>query len=151
MGGLHDADIVLWSAQQSRLLRRLGAGEHINEQADWDNLAEEIEAFGKSQTRELASRIATILEHLIKLQASPARDPRAGWRGTIRRERREVERLLADAPSLRRTLPAVVAEELPAARAAVLEDLTDRGEAAKVDLADLTIRPDQVLGDWFPG
>jgi hypothetical protein len=30
---------------------------------------------GKSQACELASRIATVLEHLIKLEASPALDP----------------------------------------------------------------------------
>jgi hypothetical protein len=150
MDTLYDTDILLWSEQQAGLLRRLAAGEHINDEADWQNIAEEIEASGKSQARDLASRIATVLEHLIKLQVSPAMDPRAGWRSTVRRERREIERLLADAPSLRQTVPAVIRAELAGARAAVREDMVDRGEPPRVDLAGLAYSAEQALGTWLP-
>jgi Domain of unknown function DUF29 len=150
MSDLYDTDILLWSEQQAGLLRRLAAGEHINDSADWQNIAEEIEALGKSQARELASRIATVLEHLIKLQTSPALDPRAAWRSTIRRERREIERLLADAPSLRPTVPAVIERELASAREAVRDDLADRREQPRVDLAALSYTAEQALGTWFP-
>jgi Domain of unknown function DUF29 len=147
---LYDTDILLWSEQQAARLRRLASGEHVNEAVDWENLAEEIEALGKSPARELASRIATILEHLCKLAASPAVEPRAGWRATIRRERREIDRLLADAPSLRPTIAAVIAAELPGARDAVQEDLADRRETPAVEMAGLSFMPDQVLGTWLP-
>jgi hypothetical protein len=150
MNDLYDTDLLRWSEHQAALLRRLAAGEHINDTADWQNLAEEIEALGKSQSRELASRIATVLEHLIKLQASSALDPQAGWRSTIRRERREIERLLADAPSLRPTVPAVVHKELASAQAAVRDDLADRSEPLRVDPATLSYTAEQVLGGWFP-
>ncbi len=47
-------------------------------------MAEEIDQFGRSQARELASWLASVMVHLLKLAASPAAEPRAGWRATIR-------------------------------------------------------------------
>ncbi len=150
MDALYDIDLLLWSEHQAALLRRLAAGETINESLDWQNIAEEIEALGKSQARELASRIGTILEHLIKLLASPATDPRAGWRSTIRRERREIGLLLADAPSLRQTVAGVIERELVVSREAVAEDLADRGEVPRLAVAPLAFTSEQVLGAWLP-
>ena len=34
MSDLYEADILLWSEQQAALLRRLAAGERVNEQID---------------------------------------------------------------------------------------------------------------------
>ena len=45
----YDTDIVTWSERQAELLRRVGAGEHINDLVDWENVAEEIEDVGRSQ------------------------------------------------------------------------------------------------------
>ena len=46
----YDADIVVWSEQQAALLRRRAAGEIVNEtEMDWSNIAEEIEAVGRSE------------------------------------------------------------------------------------------------------
>ena len=65
----YDIDLALWADGQARALRDAGhAG--IDLPIDWENLAEEIEALGKPQVRELASRIAIILVHLTKLEAS---------------------------------------------------------------------------------
>ena len=150
MDALYDIDLVQWSEHQVALLRSLAAGEPINESPDWQNIAEEIEALGKSQARELASRIATILEHLIKLQLSPTTDPRPGWRTTIRRERQEIEDLLADAPSLKRTIPAAIQRKLVPARDAVTQELNDRAETPRLDPAALTFTPEQMLGTWLP-
>lgn len=74
-------------------------------------MAEEIEALGKSQARELPSRISEILEHLITPRASPATEPQSGWRESIQRQRNEIERLSADSPSLRRTVGDVMETE----------------------------------------
>ena len=80
----YDADLTLWAESQARALRDAGhAGTNLP--IDWENVAEEIEALGKSQARELASRVAIILVHLMKLEASPASEPRAGWQETIAR------------------------------------------------------------------
>ena len=151
MSDLYDTDFLLWSEHQAGLLRRLAAGESVNEPADWSNLAEEIEALGKTQSRELSSRIATVLEHLMKLQASPAPGPRAGRRATIRRERAEIVRLLAAAPSLRRTVADVVERESTRVRVAVADNLNDMGETPLIDLSTLSYSGESVLGEWFPG
>src|SRR5689334_1690113 len=83
MSDLYDNDFVLWSECQSELLRRLAAGEPVNESPDWPNIVEEIESLGKRDKREVRSCVATILLHLIKLQASPASEPREGWEDTV--------------------------------------------------------------------
>ena len=146
----YDTDILLWSERQADLLRRIDAGERVNDQVDWKHIAEEIEAFGKAQSRELASRIATILLHLIKLEASPARAPRSGWRDTIAEQRDEIERLLADAPSLRPTIPHVIVNELARAKHRAAVALAGHGEQPRVDPGSLGYSADQVVGDWFP-
>lgn len=146
----YDTDIVLWSERQAMLLRRLGSGEAVNEQVDWINIIDEVESLGKAAARELANRVSTILIHLMKLQASPAIDPRIGWFETVREQRDELERLLKEAPSLRRTVAAVIDEELGRARKRVRAALADYDEQPCADIETLTFTEDQVLGDWFP-
>ena len=95
----YDTDLALWADSQARALRDAGhAGTNLP--IDWENVAEEIEALGKSQARELASRIAIILVHLMKLEASPASEPRAGWQETIAQQRGDIE---PSAPDSRRS------------------------------------------------
>lgn len=149
---LYDEDFVRWTEVQAAALRdaaRAGA----NLPLDWENLAEEVEDLGKSLRRELSSRIATIMEHLMKLECSPATDPRHGWAATVLRERDEIGRLLQDAPSLRREIAGMVAAEAPRAAKRVAYDLRSRGETAPALLAKLAEAPyaeQQVLGDWLP-
>jgi hypothetical protein len=147
----YDTDILIWSEHQAELLRRRAAGELINEaDLDWPNIAEEIEALGKSDRRELRNRIATLLDHLIRLQASPATDPRAGWRKTVREQRRGIQTLLADSPSLRSTVPDVIEAELNGAREEAMASLADNNELSRINIAGLTFTEDQVLGAWLP-
>jgi hypothetical protein len=150
MTGLYDTDLVEWSERQADLLRRVAAGEKVNEPPDWMNIAEEIAALGKNQGRELSTRIAVILLHLMKLEASPAAEPRAGWRDTIRQQRDEIERLLADAPSLRARIPAVVAREIVGAWTRAAASLADNRETPRIDPAQLVYSEQQVTGDWLP-
>jgi len=146
----YDTDLVVWSQHQSDLLRRMAAGERVNDQVDWENVAEEIESLGRSDRRELRSRVQTILVHLIKLLASPAAEPRSGWLQTVRRERTGVRVLIKDSPSLKPIIPALIDEELPEARTNVSADLADCGEQPATDPATLTFTTDQVLGPWLP-
>jgi hypothetical protein len=95
---LYEADFVRWTEQQAAALGKAAAAG-TNLPLDWEHLVEEIDGLGRSQRRELRSRIATILEHLIKLECSPA-DPRLGCIGTIARQRREIEFLRDNSPSL---------------------------------------------------
>lgn len=146
----YESDLVVWSTQQADLLRRMGAGDRVNDQVDWENIAEEIESLGRSDKRELRSRLQTILVHLFKLRASPAADPRAGWRQTILRERVKAEMLLEESPSLRPTIPRVLAEELGRARTLALGELTSYGEQPNIDLSGISFTADDVLGPFTP-
>jgi hypothetical protein len=142
-----------WAETQAEGLRRAAeAGSNLL--LDWHNLAEEIESLGRSQRRELRSRLANIVEHLMKLQFSPAVEPRAGWIETIGRERRDIELLLEDSPSLRSELDSSLVTAAKRTVPFVADLLMARGEAAGPDLrprlqtAGYTI--EQVLGDWLP-
>jgi len=147
----YHTDTVGWSERQAALLRRRAAGELINEaDLDWPNIAEEIESLGKREQQRLYNRVMTVLEHLIRLQASPSIDPRAGWRSTIVRSRVQIAKLLQDNPSLRPTAPDVIAGALPAAREIAAEALAEHGEQPRVELDTLTYSVGQVLGPWWP-
>jgi hypothetical protein len=147
----YDADIFAWSQRQGALLRRLAAGERMNDaDLDWPNIAEEIETVGRSERAALRSHIANVIEHLIKLQASRAMEPRAGWRDTIDRARSEIASLLADSPSLCPAVANLIARELPKARRFAGTALTRHGETPRVDLQTIAYTEDQVLGEWFP-
>jgi Domain of unknown function DUF29 len=150
MADLYDEDLLLWSKEQARALRS-AAHSGANLAIDWENVAEEIESLGKSLARELASWVSTILTHLMKLEASPATEPRIGWPETIREQRDQIERVLKEAPSLRQTVPAVIEEELVVARKRVRASLADYGERPAVELEQLAYSTEQVLGPWHPG
>ena len=149
MGSLYDQDLVLWTEEQARELR-VAANAGWNAPVDWENMAEEIESLGKSERRSLASHITNVIEHLLKLQASPAVEPARGWRETIRRARGEIEAILADSPSLRREVADVIASQTSRARALVRANFQDYGEQPLIDLDAIGYTEAQVLGDWLP-
>lgn len=124
---LYERDFFLWTVEQSRLLRDV-AKIRTNLPLEWDHLAEEIESLGLSERRELGSRIARIIEHLLKLEFSPASDPRRGWEETVSREREDVRRLLKNSPSLKRVVEIVVAEECRGAARITAQSLAAHGE-----------------------
>ncbi len=148
MGDLYHTDLVLWSARQAQALRS-AARERSNAPVDWENVAEEIESLGASERRTLASHVRTVIEHLMKLQVSPAGDPRGGWRSTVRRVRTDIEDILEASPSLRRDLPAIITRESARARRLVADDMADRGEDA-AGLNAVTFDANHVLGSWLP-
>jgi hypothetical protein len=54
---------------------------------------------GKSEQRELASRMSVLLAHLLKWKFQPSRRSKS-WQFTIRTQRKEVAYVLGEAPSL---------------------------------------------------
>ena len=146
---LYEQDFVRWAEEQSRALRdaaKLGT----NLPLDWENLAEEIDDLGRSVRRELRSRISTIIEHLLKLDHSPAIRPRRGWMDTIDRERSDIDRLLEENPSLRSDVARVILEEAPRVTRLTARILLRHRERTNA-LAAPGYTEEQVLGDWFPG
>jgi hypothetical protein len=104
----------------------------------------------KRDRKELVNRVCTVLDHLLRLAASPATMPRAGWRGTIVRVRLDVAELLDNKPNLRPTVSAVIAEQLPVARRQALLNLAEHDETPRVPLEQLSYTEEQVLGSWLP-
>ncbi|MBK1720462.1 DUF29 domain-containing protein [Thiocystis violacea] len=94
----YDRDVIAWANEQARLLR---SGQF--DRLDIEHLAEEIEDVGKSEQRELASRMALLLAHLLKWRFQPARRGRS-WEATIRVQRDSLLRRLTRTPSLKRNL-----------------------------------------------
>jgi hypothetical protein len=86
MTDLYDKDTYTWAMRQADALRRRSANE-----VDWDNVAEEIESVGKSEARELESRYAVLLAHLLKWRLQPEARSRS-WEATIKIQRRMIER-----------------------------------------------------------
>ena len=74
--GLYEQDILAWSETQAGLPRRLGRGERVND-ADWTNLAEEIESVGLSELHAVESLLTLILTRLLELHAWPNSEARA--------------------------------------------------------------------------
>lgn len=84
----YDKDIVAWANEQARLLRA-----RRFDLLDIEHLAEEIEDVGKSEQRELASRMATLLAHLLKWKFQPGHQ-RASWQRTINEQRKGIKKRL---------------------------------------------------------
>jgi len=146
---LYEQDFVCWSAEQAKAIRDAGnAGTNLP--IDWENVAEEIDSLGRSQRTELRSRIRTIIAHLMKLEASPAEEPRRGWEETVLGQRAEIEGLLDDSPSLRREVPALIAWALPRALDEASRSLELRGEQPRIELGRIQYAENEVLGDWLP-
>ena len=96
---LYDRDFYAWANEQAALLRAGRLSE-----ADIQHVAEEIETMGKTEKRELVSRLKVLLMHLLKWQFQPG-GRSTSWRLTIAEQRREVVDHLADNPSLKAKLP----------------------------------------------
>jgi hypothetical protein len=94
----YESDIVAWANEQAWLVRNKKF-----ELLDIEHIAEEIEDVGKSEQRELASRMAVLLCHLLKWQYQPARQG-ASWKATIKTQRARVKRRLNQTPSLKKCL-----------------------------------------------
>lgn len=106
-----DDDFARWCAEQGALLR---AGRL--DQIDRDNLAEEIESLGRSDKREIRSRLLVLIHHLLKWQVQP--EHRSGsWRATIRTQRDAILDLLTESPSLGPYPATVLAAQYALARA----------------------------------
>ena len=94
----YDEDFYSWTQATAALIRQQKWHD-----VDWKHVAEELEALGKRDRRELESRLATLMLHLLKWRFQPERRQRGrSWRRTILEQRRQLAALLADSPSLHR-------------------------------------------------
>ena len=94
MNTRYETDVVAWAREQASLIR---AGRF--DQLDLAHIAEEIEDVGKSEQRELASRMAVLLAHILKWKFQPEKRS-VSWTLTIKDQRRLLVRRIEKTPSL---------------------------------------------------
>jgi hypothetical protein len=85
---LYEQDETAWLELSARLIR-----ESRLEELDYENLSEFLEAMAKRDRREVESRLAVLLAHILKWTYQPDKR-RRGWRATVESQRHELSLLL---------------------------------------------------------
>ncbi|CAK0748785.1 DUF29 domain-containing protein [uncultured Gammaproteobacteria bacterium] len=101
---LYEHDFYAWANEQAALLRSGNLAA-----AEIERIAEEIESMGRSEKRELESRLDVLLLHLLKWRFQPSLRGNS-WRLTIKEQRRKLTRHLEQNPSLKAELNPVIAD-----------------------------------------
>ena len=140
---LYERDFYAWLNEQAERLR-----SRSHNDIDWSNLAEEIESLGKSQKREIRSRLEKLVQHLLKWQFQPGRRSES-WRITISEQRTFIPGIIDDSPSLK-TFPAeIFAKSYAAGRRAAIDET---GLIASVFPTDPPFTVEQALDlKFLPG
>ena len=137
---LYEEDFYLWTQRMAEALRSRNF-----DALDLENLLDEVESLGRSDRRELKSRLVVLLHHLLKWQFQA--EMRSGsWKGTLSEQRRRIRNVLDDSPSLRSFLAASVEECYQDAR----QEASDETELAIVifpEICKYTI--DEILSVEF--
>src|SRR5262245_20121582 len=85
---LYESDETAWLEAMAQLIRD---GRHS--ELDYPHLREYLEDMARRDKREVSSRLATLIAHLLKWRHQP--DRRSGsWRATIIGQRQELSELL---------------------------------------------------------
>ena len=98
----YDKDFYGWTQEQAELLKHGRFSE-----LDIDNLIEEVESMGKSEKRELESRLTILLLHLLKWKYQEVRRSRS-WQLSIDEQRIQFEETLNENPGLKPELDEIV-------------------------------------------
>jgi hypothetical protein len=138
-----ETDYAQWCAEQGALLR-----EGRLSDLDRENLAEEIESLGRSDKREIANRLGTLLLHLLKWQFQAERR-KAGWLLTIREQRYQIKKLIDESPSLKTYPGTQLSGEFEFAR---LKAIDETGVPERNFPVDCPYQIADVLNqEFFPG
>jgi Domain of unknown function DUF29 len=113
---LYEQDFYLWVERQADLLRK-GRFRDL----DLAHLIEEVEDLGTNLRSAVTSRTREIILHLLKLQYSPAVEPRRGWQESVGKPRDDLELELT--PTLGRHLVAELESIYQKARRRAADDL----------------------------
>ena len=98
---------------QQETARAIEAGRF--DEIDRTALADEVESLGKRDRREVGSRLAVIVMHMLKLKYQSDKES-GSWHSTMTTQRRELESVLEDSPSLRRQVPGLLSKAYGQAR-----------------------------------
>jgi hypothetical protein len=136
----YDRDFDAWANHQAALLRAGKVAE-----ADLAHIAEEIESMGRTEKREMVSRLTVLLLHLLKWRFQPNLRSRS-WRLGVAEQRIQVTSHLADNPSLKSLTAAAIAD---AYRVASLVAQRETGLDAGAFRAICPWSFDQIVDDAF--
>jgi hypothetical protein len=142
---LYDEDFYVWAERQAELLR-----SRRLDQLDLDNLILEVEGLADVKRSAVLNNARVVVEHLLKLQHSPARDPRPGWEDSVFEHRSRLEIDLT--PRLQQILEDELAKVYRLARRNAEAALRRHGETAAADALPATCpyTLDQITSDWLP-
>lgn len=90
-----EKDYYAWALNAAQKAR-----EGLLTQEELDKVAEELEDMARSEKRELRSRLAVLLAHLLKWEYQTT-ERSYSWRGTINGQRDDIRELLEENPSLK--------------------------------------------------
>lgn len=137
---LYDRDFYAWTYENANLVR-----EGRFDEIDVEHIVEELEALGRSEKRELSNRLEVLLMHLLKWQFQPGHQS-SSWRGTINEQRRRIQKVLKDNPSLKSKLSDVIKESYKDAREAAIDET---GLKPRVFPAKCPYEPNTILDKSF--
>ena len=125
----YDRDFYAWANEQAALLR-----EGKLAQADIEHIAEEIESMGRTEKRELVSRLTVLMLHLLEWRFQPGKRC-SSWETSVTVQRNRLARHMTDNPSLKAKLP---------------EGMSDAYQDAALEAADETGLPKQAFPALCP-
>ncbi len=148
---LYDRDYVEWAEAQAEAvgrLRDLRPAVHVG--IDHDNLIDEILDMARSWRHAYLSHVVQVIAHLLKLEHSPAGNPRRHWRSEVTNQRIQARRRVEVAPSLRSRIDL---DDLyvDARKLALIALETDAVPASALPATCPYDLDTQILAeDWFP-
>ena len=98
----YEQDFYSWTQEQAELLKTGRFSE-----LDIANLIEEVESMGRSEKRELESRLTILLLHLLKWKYQEVRRGRS-WQLSIDEQRIQFEKTLNENPGLKPALDQII-------------------------------------------
>ena len=148
---LYERDFYVWARKQAAGLKQLAA-TRPNVDVDWAHLIDEVNELAMDYRDTCRSQLRRAIEHLLKLDFSPAYEPRGKWIGEVGDARAILDDKLTRAlrADLRRNLPKLYRK----ARTLTERKLKAYGEheaAARLP-AECPYTLDQLLDeDFYPG
>lgn len=143
---LYERDFTAWAEAQAEALRKRSANA-----IDWDNVAEEIESVGRSDTDSFHSLVEVVLLHFLKIEFSGQSEPILHWQGEIDAARDSLDRKTT--PTLAARAPEDMAERYRRALKRLRLSYKRRGEDLPPVPDTCPYTWDDVLGrgeDWTP-
>jgi Domain of unknown function DUF29 len=139
---LYEDDFYGWTTDTAKALKRRDF-----KSIDMVNLIEEIESMGRSEARELESRLGVLLMHLLKWEYQWLMRSKS-WINTIDVQRARTQRVLDKNPSLRPRLPEIIEEAYDWAR---LKAEEETGMPIKTFPATCAYPAEQLFSEgWLP-